>query len=411
MQSQRVMQRLETLYQLGKKADGTHTRMAFSEEDRKGREYFAARFKDLGIDCRCDSAYNLIARLPGTENGPAIVVGSHLDTVPDGGKYDGALGSVAGLELCETLAASGTKLRHPLEIVVYADEEGFRFSSGLTGSSSFCGETLSISDDDLDLYGETRRAVYEKAGVRLSDFPKAARKPEEIFCCLELHVEQGRNLDRQGLPVGIVSTIAGVRRFDAKIFGEANHAGSTMMADRRDALVSAAALIRQLPKLIEELKGPYTVGTVGTLQIEPGAINVIPGMVHFTVEIRDPESALMDALAEKIRGLLEQVCAEDGTKLQFSELSSHAPAPMSKTIRAIIAAKAREMGIAFTELPSGAFHDSLLLTHHFPTAMIFVPSVNGRSHCPEEYTREEDIAKGLDLLLNTVLELDKRDTL
>lgn len=412
MQSRRVIERLEILYQLGKKEDGTHTRMAFSEEDQKGRDYFVARFGELGIPCRCDNAYNLIARLPGRQNElPAIVVGSHLDTVPNGGKFDGALGCLAGLELCEILTTAGTRLRHPLEVVVYADEEGFRFSSGLTGSSSFCGEALSISNEDLDLYGETRRDVYEKAGVRLLDFPKAARRPEEIFCCLELHVEQGRVLDRKKLPVGIVSSIAGVRRFDVRISGEANHAGSTMMADRKDALVSASALIRDLPKLIKELNTPYTVGTVGILQLEPGAINVIPGIAHFSIEIRDPEAEVLDALTGQIREHLEKVCREEGTELQFCELSYHAPAPMSAPLRKIIATKAESLGFRFIELPSGAFHDSLLLTRHFPTAMIFVASVNGRSHCPEEYTREEDIAKGLDLLLGTVLEVDKRDTL
>ena len=233
----RVVARLEEIYRYGELGDGSHSRLAFSEEDRKGREVFARRFRSLGIEPFADPAGNMIARLEGREPLPAIVVGSHLDTVPNGGKYDGALGCVAGLEVVETLLASRTKLRHPLEVVVFADEEGARFGSGMIGSSAFSGASLgNFSLSATDKEGIRRRDALTAWGLNVGDgdngtreLSKAARKKETVHCCLELHIEQGGGLFKARVPIGVVTTIAGVKRWEIVVRGQMHHAGSTLM--------------------------------------------------------------------------------------------------------------------------------------------------------------------------------------
>ena len=274
----RVVSRLEEIYQCGKKDDGTFTRMAFSAEDVKGRKLFASWAEKLGMTCRMDEAGNLICRMPGQDDSlPAILMGSHLDTVPDGGKYDGVLGCVGGLEVCETFREEGYVPRHPVEVIVFTDEEGFRFGKGLTGSSAICGQDPGVSDSELDIYGEERGKVMESYGIKSADMPKAAKDPSSVHCFIELHVEQGARLFKTNTPVGVVSSIAGVNRYDVTVTGEANHAGSTAMADRKDALVAAAGFINRIPEVTTEYGNEFTVATVGTIKVTPHSVNVIPG--------------------------------------------------------------------------------------------------------------------------------------
>ncbi|MDD7401092.1 MAG: Zn-dependent hydrolase [Eubacteriales bacterium] len=405
---ERMQSRLEFLYACGLQKDGSHTRMAFSPEDQKGRELFTSWCKEIGLKVRQDAAGNLIARLEGKcADLPAIIMGSHLDTVPDGGKFDGALGCVAGLEVCQALVEGGIQCEHPLEVIVFSDEEGFRFSAGMVGSSAFVGKEQGLNAKDLDFTEETREDVYRQAGI---DFPKmleAKRDPKTVHCCLELHVEQGGNLDQMGLAVGIVSSIAGVKRMQITIAGESNHAGSTRMDQRHDALVGAAKFIGKLPERVRALGNQYTVGTVGSIRVEPSAVNVIPGKCEFSLEIRDQNAKLMDKLAEALRIDLEQICREAGVSYCWQDQLSHEPMPMHESLKKLIQVEAEAHCIPFTQLPSGAFHDSLLLAEHFPTAMIFIASVAGKSHCKEEYSRPEDIGYGYKLLLDTVLAADK----
>ncbi|MDO5033458.1 MAG: Zn-dependent hydrolase [Eubacteriales bacterium] len=405
---ERIQARLDSLYKCGLQADGTHTRMAFSPEDRKGRKLFASWFQELGIPVRQDAAGNLIARWEGENPDlPPIIMGSHLDTVPDGGKYDGVVGCVAGLEVCQTLIEEKLRCDHPLEVIVFSDEEGFRFSAGLMGSTAFVGEPLPLQAGDLDFLGRRRDEVYQEAGISFEQLAEAQRLPQDVHCCLELHVEQGRSLERQALPVGIVSSIAGVKRMEISIRGEANHAGSTQMTDRKDALVAAARFIAQLPDLVKALGNPYTVATVGCIRVEPAAVNVIPGQCIFSLEIRDQEAAIMDQLAASCKEELNRLCRESQLSFEWQDLLEHAPMPMHEDLKALIQEQAQLKAIPCTSLPSGAFHDSLLLAGHFPTAMIFVNSVGGKSHCKEEYTKPEDLGLGFDLLLASVLAADK----
>lgn len=403
----KVMEHLDEIYQCGAKPDGTFTRMAYSEEDKKGRALFRSWFEKLGIPTRVDEAGNLIARMEGSDPLlPAILVGSHLDTVPDGGKYDGAVGCMGGLAVCETLKASGETLRHPLEVIVFTDEEGFRFGSGLTGSSAICGEKLDISPDDLDMDGRTRKEVFESCGIKIERIQEAKRDPKSIHCFIELHIEQGGTLDKNQIPVGIVSSIAGVSRYEVTITGEANHAGSTMMEDRKDALVVASQFIAEVPKTVKACGNPYTVATVGTIRVTPNSVNVVPGTCTFQLEIRDQHEEVMKEIETKLFAYLKEICEEGGYTYSVSPISYHAPAPMHEAVRGAIERAVKRTGTKYTVLPSGAFHDSLLMTGFVPTGMIFVPSEKGISHSRYEFTKEEDIGRGCNVLLETILEAD-----
>jgi allantoate deiminase/N-carbamoyl-L-amino-acid hydrolase len=400
----RVVERLEELYQCGRSGNGTHSRLAFSEEDRKGREAFARHFRALGIEPSVDPAGNMIARLEGREPLPAILVGSHLDTVPNGGKYDGALGCVAGLEVAETLLASGTKLLHPLEIVVFSDEEGARFGSGMIGSSAFSGASLSnFSPDAADKEGIRRSEALAAWGLN-QDLSEAARGKETVLCCLELHIEQGGGLFKEGIPIGVVTTIAGVKRYEVVVRGQMNHAGSTLMEDRKDALVAAARFIASVPDVARARGGEYSVATVGAIAVSPNAVNVIPGTCKFSLEIRDRELATMERIEDELRRVLASVA--QGLDCVFEPISSNLPVSMSPGVQDAIVRACEEEGCAYRLMPSGAFHDSLMLAGAFPCGMIFIPSINGVSHSPEEFSSEEDIQKGCDVLLKTVLTLD-----
>ena len=406
----RVVSRLEEIYQCGKKEDGTFTRMAFSPEDVKGRKLFTSWAQKLGMTCRIDEAGNLICRMAGQDDSlPAILMGSHLDTVPDGGKYDGVLGCVGGLEVCETFKEEGYVPKHPIEVIVFTDEEGFRFGKGLTGSSGICGQNPEVSDSELDIYGEERGKVMQSYGITSANMLKAAKDPESVHCFIELHVEQGARLYKTHTSVGVVSSIAGVNRYDVTVTGEANHAGSTAMADRKDALVAAAGFINKIPEVTTEYGNEFTVATVGTIKVTPHSVNVIPGTCTFSLEIRDQDAKVMTLIEQKLQESLGDICKKYGVSYTFVPTSFHEPAPMSKWVKGSIEQAVKELGIDYSVIPSGAFHDSLIMTSVFPTGMIFVPSEKGISHSRYEFTEDGDIENGCNVLLKTVLNVDNME--
>lgn len=410
MNSDRILTRLEELYRSGAQPDGTHSRMAYSPEDIKGRTLFQEYFKQLGMKTFMDAAGNLIARMEGRDPSlAAIMVGSHLDTVPDGGKYDGALGCVCGLEVCETLLANKITLQHPLEIVVFTDEEGFRFGSGLLGSSAICGKDLLINEADMDMDGKSRAEVMKAYGITVKDVAEAKREKNSIHCFLELHVEQGASLYKSNTPIGLVSSIAGVSRYELQITGEANHAGSTVMGDRKDALVAAAKFIAGIPDIVKKYGNTYSVATVGTMKVVPNSVNVIPGSCLFQLEIRDQDEAVIKCIEEKLYEQFKKVCAEIEGAGSFERFSYHEPAPMSEKVKSAIEKSVQKLGYSYEVIPSGAFHDSLIMTSVFPTGMIFVPSEKGLSHSRYEYTEQSDIEQGAKVLYQTILEVDNMD--
>lgn len=403
----KVMERIEEIYSCGRQEDGSFSRVAYSPQDIRGREKFIGYFKALGIEPVIDKAGNIIARLEGKNPElPAIVIGSHLDTVPDGGKYDGVLGCLGGLGVCEALVKSGQRLNHPLEVIVFTDEEGARFGSGMTGSAAFCGMPPEFSDSDTDIYGMNRGLVFESFGISAGSLAQAARMPGTVRCFIELHIEQGSLLCKNNIPVGVVTSIAGVKRYEVAVRGESNHAGSTMMQDRKDSLVAAARFISAVPDIVAEHGGEYTVATVGTIRVEPGSVNVIPGVCVFSLEIRDQSQEMMDTIERRLRERLEKDCS--GLAHSFRQIASHDAAPMTDWVMESIRESCEEQGCAYRMMPSGAFHDSLLISAKFPTGMIFIPSVGGISHSPREFSTEADIETGCGVLLRTVLIIDNK---
>lgn len=405
---EKLVSRIEEIYACGAKEDGTHTRMAYSDEDVKARKLFAGYARNLGMQTRTDEAGNLILRMEGkNENLPAIQMGSHLDTVPDGGKYDGVLGCVAGLGVCEAYIEAGEKSEHPIEVIVFTDEEGFRFGKGLLGSSAICGQDPDVYESEEDIYGNVRGEVMKSYGVKCSEIAKARRNPADVHCFIELHIEQGATLDRKGIPVGVVTSIAGVSRYEITVKGEANHAGSTAMADRKDALVAAGAFISRVPEITKEYGNEFTVATVGTIKVTPHSVNVIPGTCTFSLEIRDQRAQTIDLIEKKLRECLDETCKKYGEEYTFEQTSYHEPSPMTDWVKDNIENVVKELGYPYMALPSGAFHDSLIMSAVFPTGMIFVPSVNGVSHSRYELTRVEDIEMGCNVLLRAVQTIDK----
>ena len=405
---EKVISHINEIYQCGAQEDGTHSRVAYSKEDIKGREVFMKYFKSLDLKPRIDEAGNIIVRMEGKDPTlPPIVMGSHLDTVPDGGKYDGVLGCIGGLCVCETLIENGYELTHPVEVIVFTDEEGYRFGNGLLGSSAICGINPMISESDIDMYGELREEVMKSYGIQVSQVHRAKRDKSSIYCFLELHIEQGASLYKKDKPIGIVSSIAGVSRYEITIYGEANHSGSTLMSDRRDALVVAANFISQIPKIVEKYGNEFTVATVGTIKVSPNSVNVVPGMCNFNLEIRDQDDEMIYLIENKLVDYLENICDGSVSSYDFRKISYHKPAPMSSWIKDEIEEVAKRLEFDYEIVPSGAFHDSLVMAEKFPTGMIFVPSVKGISHSRDELTYKKDIEKGCQVLLNTVIAIDK----
>ncbi len=405
---EKLVSRIEEIYACGVREDGSHTRMAYSDEDVKARKLFTSYARNLGMQTRMDEAGNLILRMEGrNENLPAIQMGSHLDTVPDGGKYDGVLGCLAGLGVCEAYIEAGEKSEHPMEVIVFTDEEGFRFGKGLLGSSAICGQDPDVYESETDIYGNLRSEVMKSYGIKCKEIGKARRNPKDVRCFIELHIEQGAALDRREIPIGVVTSIAGVSRYDITVKGEANHAGSTAMADRKDALVAAASFISRVPEITKEWGNEFTVATVGTIKVTPHSVNVIPGTCSFSLEIRDQKEEVIRTIETKLRKCLEEICKESGEEYTFEQTSYHAPAPMTGWVKENIEKAVQELGYPHMDLPSGAFHDSLIMSSIFPTGMIFVPSVNGISHSRYELTRTEDIEMGCNVLLKAVQNIDK----
>lgn len=404
----RIVERLEAIYDCGRQKDGTCSRIAFTKEDKAGRDLFAGYLKALGMESYYDQAGNMIARKAGTDaDKKPIMLGSHLDTVPNGGKYDGAFGCVGALEVAEELAACGEQLKHPLEIIVFADEEGVRFGKGLSGSNAISGCPLEgFSPEDTDADGVTRAEAMKIYGVNMETMGKAARKREEVACFLEMHVEQGRNLEKRKNQVGIVTAIAGVSRYQITVSGETNHSGSTMMEDRRDALIGATDLIRQIPDIVKSKGSSYAVGTVGKVSVLPGAMNVIPGEVSFTLEVREQTDEKRREITTEIFRVLDKICLNLGLTYSKKDVADYSCAPMDAGIMSAMEESCRLQGVAYCQLPSGAFHDAMFMTRTFPTGMLFVPSRNGISHSPLEYTAPEDLAAGCRILYETVKILD-----
>jgi N-carbamoyl-L-amino-acid hydrolase len=398
----RLNQHLGELARFGRNPQGGVTRVAFSEADVEARRFALERMRQARLEATIDAAGNLLGRRPGSVAGAKpLIFGSHIDSVPEGGNYDGDVGSMAAIEVAQTLAAAGYANRHPLVVAIWCDEEG-----GLTGSRAFVGglpaaELATAARDGVPLAEKLRRI-----GGDPDRLPQAAHAEGDVACYLELHIEQGATLDERGIPIGIVLGIVGIHDYDVTIRGFANHAGTTPMDRRRNALLAASELALAVDRIVRAVPGRQ-VGTVGRLLVKPGAPNVVPGEVELTVELRDLDMAKVESLWAAILAEAREIVASHGATLDFVRRFATASALTDPHVRERIADAARTLDLQTLELPSGAGHDAQELARIAPIGMIFIPSVKGISHSPQEFTRPEDVENGANVLLQTLLRLDR----
>lgn len=397
----RINSRLSALGEFGKNPQGGISRVAYSEADRQGREYTIGLMREAKLDASIDIAGNLTGRRDGSDSAlPPLVLGSHIDSVPEGGNYDGQVGSMGAIEVAQTLAEKGITTRHPIEVIIFQNEEG-----GTIGSHALCCELSEKQLGQMTRSGKTIRDGIKFIGGDPEKLASARRKPGSIAAYLELHIEQGGILHTEKINIGVVEGIVGIRQWDVTIEGFANHAGTTPMNQRRDAMLAAAKFIEAVNRIVTSVAGRQ-VGTVGRLQAVPGAYNVIPGKAIVGLELRDLDANKILMLFEKIRAESAQIAQATGTKFDFAEVNQITPALTDDRIRKVIAESAKELGFSTKQLPSGAGHDAQEMARLGPVGMIFVPSVDGISHAPREFSRPEDITNGANVLLQTLLKLD-----
>lgn len=404
---ERLHQTLMDLSQIGRAPSGGSHRVGFSPEDLAGREWFLGEMRKAGLEVWIDAAANLHGRREGKDPAkPALLFGSHIDTVPNGGHYDGCVGSCSALEVMRTLNEGGLVTAHPFEMVIWSNEEGVHYGKGIFGSRAFAGMLDPGELNEVDEAGVKLADWVKRAGGEPDKIPALPPRPGSYKTYLELHIEQGGILWQRGLPLGIVEGIVGINRYRATLEGFANHAGTTPMDQRQDALLAAAQLMLAVREIVRGVPGRQ-VGTVGYVNVFPGAPNVIPGRVVMPIELRDLAAAKIEELASAIRKRAEAIAKQEKVKITIEEVSVHDGAPTDPQIRQQIQQAALEMRMPALTMASGAGHDAQAVARICPIGMIFVPSRNGISHSPEEYSRPEDIACGAEALYRTLLLLDK----
>jgi len=373
-----VERRLDELYAIGDR--GLYDSAWATALDRVERW-----MKDAGLETHRDAVGNLWGRAEGS--GKSIVTGSHIDTVRNGGRLDGALGIVAGLTAVEALLKNKGKPRRPLEVVAICEEEGSRFSTNFWGSRAIVG---AIEKPDPEI-----AAAMRERGLDPTTIASAARDDIDTF--VELHIEQGRVLESARTPLAVVSAIVGTAHLEVTVTGQPDHAGTTPMDLRRDALAGAAAMVQAVESIAKSLGKP-AVATVGKLNVEPAQINVVPGRVVFTVDLRHADLGGRRALEERIRSLCSTTSEERRLGLAIRTLQEKAPVAMHPEVRALLARAAQDCGVQATDMVSGAGHDAQILAARCKVGMLFVPSIGGRSHCPEEATSPEHLELGTEVL-------------
>ncbi len=401
--SQRIEERIMKLAEFGQNKEGGVSRVAYSQADIQGRRYLISLIKEAGLKVSIDEASNIIGQRPGKEKGLApILFGSHADSVPNGGRYDGALGVIAAIECVQVLKENKIITRHPLQVIVFTDEEG-----GLAGSRAMIGALTPQALEVVSHSGLSIREGIKALGGDPDQLDKVRRQSEEIKAFLELHIEQGAVLETKKIDIGIVQGIVGINWWEVTIDGLANHAGTTPMNMRRDALLAAAHLIIAVNRVVTSRPGSQ-VGTVGKIKCEPGAANVIPGKVVMSLELRDLSSEKINSLFEAIKKEAEKIASATKTKIKFKAVEATAvPAPTDLRLQQCIRQAAQELGLSYLLMPSGAGHDAQNIARITPTGMIFIPSVGGISHSPREYSRPQDITNGANVLLRTILKIDQ----
>lgn len=404
---ERIRRHIETLADFTTTPGAGSTRLSYTPEYRQACEYIGDHARRLDLDVRYDAVGNLRARLEGRDPGaPAVVVGSHLDTVLHGGDFDGVLGVVCGLEALETLVGHGVRPGHPIELINFVEEEGTSFRCPLAGSKALTG--FFQTEDLKTLKNEAGESLYDTARAFGLDPDRLATdqiRPGEAKAMLELHIEQGAVLESEGLPVGVVQCIAGSDNYRVRLEGRANHAGTTPMSLRYDALAAAAEIILAIEEIASEPQRPDTVATVGRIRCTPNAVNVIPGKVELSIDVRDVEQTRIDSAAAALSAAVSAIAERRGLSCEIELTGQSGPQPLAPALVGLLAGLAERSHIPHRRMNSGALHDAAMMTRVTDVGMIFVPSVDGRSHTPRERTHFSDIEHGANLLLTAVHEL------
>ena len=398
----RLTDRLTALSRFGGNPKGGVSRLAYSQADIDARQAVASWMREAALDVRIDAAGNIVGHRKGTEQSARpIVFGSHIDSVPDAGNFDGNVGSMAAIEVAHTLADGGLVTRHPVEVVIWSNEEG-----GLYGSRAWSGQ-LALEDLAQTSGGGVRiDEGMRRIGGDPARLAEVKRAPGDIAAYFELHVEQGGILDAAGVAIGIVEGIVGIREWEVTIGGVANHAGTTPMPGRHDALLAAARFIELVNRVVRSEPGSQ-VGTVGRIQAWPGAPNVIRGRVVCALELRDLDDGTIARLYDRIRQESASIGALNGTTFEFASREVNESARTDPRLRAVVEASAEGLGLSTRVMPSGAGHDAQSMARLGPMAMIFIPSAGGISHSPREFSTPADIVNGANVLLGCVLAADR----
>ena len=405
---ERIIKDIETLATFNATLGKGVTRLSFTKEDRQAREYIKEEMKSIGLKVWEDGYSNLFGRKEGKDpSAPAIMIGSHFDSVINGGPFDGVAGLVAALEVARVLVENKVDTYYPIEVVAMNDEEGVRFGTGLSNSRAMVG---AIGEEELD------KAV-DKDGISLRqamidfgitpDLEDAKRPKDSIKAFIELHIEQGPILEDNGKDIGLVETIVGIDKYDCIFKGKPGHAGTTPMINRKDALIGASEFVLAINRMVKEV-GQGTVGTVGELNVSPNAPNVIPGHVQLSVDIRSNKDENIKTIGNEIIKEVERIEKSLDIDIEVKNTLYVPPVHMSKEITDIMEKSTKELGYSYMRMNSGAGHDAMIMAEIASTSLIFVPSKDGLSHHPDEWTDYEDLKKGVEVMLDTVIQLGKK---
>jgi N-carbamoyl-L-amino-acid hydrolase len=399
----RIEQRIFELAEFGKNEKGENYRVAYSQGDIEGRAYFMDLMRKAGLEVHVDFAGNIIGKRAGKDpSKKPIAFGSHIDMVPNGGNYDGAYGSITALEIIEVLNEYKIITDHPLEVIIFQNEEG-----GLVGSRALTGNLKKESLSQKSASGLTLEEGIRAIGGNPDRLGEVVRKPGDLAAFIEIHIEQSKVLESRGVEVAIVEGIVGIEEWDITVTGMANHAGSTPMNDRQDALIAASKLVLAVNEVVNSYEGSQ-VGSVGKISVPSGAPNIIPGKVEMSLQMRDLSSEKIMKMFVDIEKRAAQIAKETKTEIKFEYLSPGAtPTIASKEIQDKMVQAAQSLGISYINMQSGAGHDVQEMGKLGPIGLVFIPSKDGISHNPKEYSSPEEMAYGANVMLQTVLLLDK----
>ena len=401
----RLLSRIEELASIGAIDGGGSCRLALTDEDRAGRDLVVTWMRDLDLDISIDSIGNVVAVRPGKTDGPPTMSGSHIDTVRTGGRYDGNLGVLAGLEIIESLSENKIETQHPVAVAFFTDEEGSRFAPDMLGSLVYVGGmTL---EEALDIKGVDGAKVgdeLDRIGYRGTS-PCPGPSPRAF---VELHIEQGPVLEVEGVTIGAVTGVQGISWTELTVTGESNHAGTTPMALRRDSGFAAAAISTYVRDLSLEMGGSQ-VATVGRLELHPNLVNVVAGSAVLTVDLRNTVEAYLLESENKLADFLLELASNEGLEIEKRQLARFEPVEFNQEVVDTVENIASRLGHSVMKLPSGAGHDAQMMARVCPTGMVFVPSHKGISHNPQEHTDSDDLIAGCNVLFQTILDLDMKD--